>query len=786
MLCLLAIGPCFTEEANAQDSPPPIPPPVNPDEAAFVDRLISRVDIVGLNRVPEQKVRNVLLTQVGDAYDPNVIADDLNSLYRLGDFRTIVPRPRLLEDGTVAVTFELGEQPLLVDVQVVGNKLISDQQLLGSIPVAANIPRDDYLIEESRTRIRTLYRDRGHYLAEVEVDETTLEETGVLIFRILEGPRVKVRSIEFEGNTAFSRGQLKKEIESETAAFILRKGRLDEKKLTEDVGRLERYYRDRGYRDVRVGRTIELSPNDKEAAITFIIDEGPIFTMREVTSDGSTIFSDEQLSALAEIKTGDIYSEDRIRESLQVLQGAYGELGYYDARVQTLPLRIGEEPRVDLRFQIDEGERAYVGNVVVQDNFITKDKVIRRQLPFSPGRPMSANDIEEAERRLRRLRLFADVDITVQEPDPLGPLYRDVLVEVVETNTGSVNFGVAAGSDAGLLGEISINQRNFDLADFSISPIDIFTGKAFRGAGQIFNLALQPGNEVSTYSISLTEPYLFDQPLSLTGSAFWRNRQYREYDEERKNVSMSLSRSLGDLWSIGLVGRYEEIELDDIDPSAASAIFAAEGPDTLTSLGLRLTRTTVGTRIRPGRGNVLEFGIDRYGALGGDYDFTSASLEYTQFLTLNENFLGQKSILRLNAKMRYIFESDEAPLYERFYLGGRSFRGFDFRTISPKGFANDTGDPIDDPVGGEFLLFLGAQYEFPLYGDVVNGVIFADSGTVTDDPGFDDYRVSVGVGLRLYVEAFGPVPIAFDFGFPIVSEDRDEEQLFSFSAEVPF
>ena len=83
-------------------------------------------------------------------------------------------------------------------------------------------------------------------------------------------------------------------------------------------------------------------------------------------------------------------------------------------------------------------------------------------------------------------------------------------------------------------------------------------------------------------------------------------------------------------------------------------------------------------------------------------------------------------------------------------------------------------------------MFLGAQYEVPLISDALTGVVFLDSGTVVNDVGFEDYRVSVGVGVRIYISAFGPVPIAFDFGFPLKEEDGDETEVFSFSAELPF
>jgi outer membrane protein insertion porin family len=211
------------------------------------------------------------------------------------------------------------------------------------------------------------------------------------------------------------------------------------------------------------------------------------------------------------------------------------------------------------------------------------------------------------------------------------------------------------------------------------------------------------------------------------------------------------------------------------------------GPDNLTSVGITLTRSTLGSLTRPTSGTRLELSLERVGLLGGDFNFFRSQAEYSVFLTLDEDFLGRKSVFKLVARSSYIFGEDgHVPTYERFYMGGRSFRGFDFRTVSPKGIRADTLEQGDDPVGGEWLLFLGGQYEFPIFEEVVTGVAFVDSGTVTREVGLEDYRVSVGVGVRLYIPQLGPIPIAFDFGFPLVKRDGDEEQLLSFSAELPF
>lgn len=756
-------------------------------EADFADRPILAIQIDGLKRVQEQLVRNQLRSAVGDPYDPQTVKDDVALLYRLGEFKSVTAEAELQPDGAVVLIYRVIEAAIIAEVQVVGNKVIPDQDLLAATRLVRGVPRDEFLIENAKRAIAALYRRRGHYLTTVSVDESELEETGILFFRVIEGPRVKIRAIEFDGNQAFTYEQLHAEIKTRTALPLFRRGELDEERLIDDVAALDKFYKDRGYLDVRVDRTVGLSPDNTEVKVTFLIVEGRQFTLRSIQTepDPLRVFARDQIAALMVIKPGDVYRRDKIRKSLQVLQDTYGLMSYLDVRIDASELRRGDKPQVDLLLQIDEGKQYRVGLVHVKGNFLTRDKVIRRHVRLHPGRPFDAREIGRSTDRIRQTRLFNDVHITVQDPDPDDPEYRDVLVEVKEANTGSINFGVAAGSDTGVFGEFSVVQRNFDITDLPESLRELLSGRAFRGAGQRFSMTFRPGAELFQYVVSLTEPYLFDTNNSLRVSGSFRDRRFRRYDEQRVRLAASLGRRLGDVWNIAANSRFERVELDNIDPTAATDVFDAAGPDDLTSLGLSLTRSTLRTITRPARGSRLEFSVDQVGALGGSFNFTTASAEYTVFLSVHEDFLGRKSILKLNSRVGYIFGGD-APIYERFLMGGRSFRGFDFREVSPKGIRADTGTRGIDPVGGRWLVFLGAQYEVPLIQEALTGVVFLDTGTVTDDPGFDKYRSSIGAGIRIYIPQFGPVPIAFDLAIPIEKQAGDRTQVLSFSVELPF
>jgi outer membrane protein insertion porin family len=628
------------------------------------------------------------------------------------------------------------------------------------------------------------------------VDESELEGEGNVIFRVREGERVKVTAIRFEGNESFTPRQIRTVMRT-TEAWLFDKGVIDDTVLDGDVAAIVKFHLDRGFLDARASRRIQPSPDGREAIITFLVEEGPLYTLREVSlarsgargageSPAETVMSIEQARGLFELKPGDAFSQPALDRSVRAVRDALLKMGYVDAEVRAVTLRVPDAGRIDVELSIAPGERFKTGMVYIQGNDLTQQKVIRREVRLKPDRWLDATAAGETQLRLREMRLFKpdDVKVTIQPEDAANPGSRDVLVEVGETDTGSLGFGVAVDSDAGLAGVVNLNQRNFDLADVPDSFDEFIRGRAFRGAGQTFNLAVQPGTQAQIYSLSITEPYLFETPNSLTSSVYFRTRDFDEYDEERLGTRWRLARRFGTRWVGGLSLRAESIDIDSIDDDAAQDLFDIEGQNVITSLAPELSRSTVDSRFRPTRGTFTEFGVEQVGALGGDFEFTKLSAEHQVYLPVDEDFLGNKTVLSFKARAGYIPQEDEAPIFERFFLGGRSFRGFKFRGVGPLG-RTAAGAESDDHVGGDFLFFLGTELERPVWRDVVSVVGFIDSGTISDELSFDSYKVSVGAGIRLYVPAFGNAPLAFDFGFPLNAEDRDREQIFSFSIDLP-
>ncbi len=794
--------------ASAQSAPAAAPPanaaqtPGRERDAAVSaaeGRPVAEVRVEGLSRVADSLVRNQLRTREGEPYSERTAREDVRRLYRLGEFRSVEAATRAGPEGSVVVVFTVIEAKLIKDVQVVGNRRISDQDLAEKVNIKSGTPADEFQVGRATRAIEELYRNKGYFNVNVTVDERELEENGIILFRIREGERIKVTDVRFSGNQAFPARQLRPEVNT-TEAGIFERGPVDEGVLDRDVAALVKFYQDRGYLDVRCDRRITPSPDGKEAIVTFVIDEGPLYTLRSVRAvnaddpSAPLIFTNEQIVGLMVIKPGDAFGLKAVQQSVDAIKAAYWRLGRADAVVTRQDLREPSAPPalVDLQVVITEGRTFRAGEVIIQGNTITQQKVIRREVQVTPDRPLDRGQVRDTERRLAATGLFDrganPPKVTIQPESPDSPDHRDVLVEVTETNTGALSFGAAIGSDAGLVGSINLSQRNFDLLDTPESFDEFIRGQAFRGAGQTFNLSIAPGLQVSTYSLSVADPHVLETDYSLGVEGFYRNRKYDEYSEERFGGVTRIGRQLGDRWFGSLTTRANWIELSKINASAPVDVFQVADRRLLTGLGFSMTRTTVppADRFRPTRGTRLELAVEQVGALGGDFDFTKLSGQYQLWLPIYEDYLGRKGVLSFSTQAGYIPQQGEAPVYERYYLGGRSFRGFDYRTVSPKGIRNDTGVVGGDPVGGRWLFFFGSQYEQPVWREILSVVAFIDSGTVTNNVGFSQYRVSAGGGIRLYIPQLGQAPLAFDLAVPLKKEDGDRKQLFSFSVDIPF
>lgn len=758
-------------------------------------RLVREVRIEGLDKTPAQLVKNTVRTAVGKPYRQATVTEDIQRLTFLGRFDTVVAKVEDNGDGSIDVIYTLTEQASLLAMRFVGAKRFPDEQLLTLVLLKPGDPIDKSLIDRGTRAIELAYAEKGHFAASVTYDQKALDEKRELVYKITEGPRVRVTELRYEGNQVFDDERLASQVGQETYLWPFLAGFMDRTQLDLDVAAVRKYYQDRGYLNAQVGRRIDLSPRQNRAIVTFEINEGKQHTVRDIkvrfTKDGAPfkdqLMSEDQIRMVLSLVKGGVYNDDRLADSREAVRMWYGEIGFINTQVQINRTFDRNQAKVDVIIEIDEG----TGPTIVDDIVIigltrTDQKVLLRRIRgLEPGRPVNLRGLEQTRQLVRESPWFSNGTITALGDE--DDLYRKFLIEAEEKNTGSFSIGAGISSDSGVFGAVSLEQRNFDITDWPESMDEFLAQRAFLGAGQTFNITLAPGNDISNYSIGFREPYLFESDyfFDVSLSAFEAVRE--DFDEGRISVRTGFGRRLGDVWTGSVRFRAEKIDISDIETDAPVDVFAVSGESDLSSLGFSLTRSTTDSNITPSRGSRLSLGVSQFGALGGDYDFTRITAGYSQFWTLDEDFLGRKTILSLKVNSGLIpQDTSDVPLFERFYSGGRDFRGFGFRGIGPRGIRNDTLTLGEEPVGGRFEFISRLQYEFPVYSQFIRWAVFTDQGTIQDDFGFDQWRATIGTGIRLRIPFFGQAPIAIDFGIPILEESGDETQILSFSIELPF
>ncbi|MFW6154704.1 MAG: outer membrane protein assembly factor BamA [Planctomycetota bacterium] len=748
------------------------------------DNVVADVNVQGNERIGTDRILARLRTRPGQPFDEQIARDDQRRLMATGLFDDVAVVRTPADEGVV-VTFVVRERRSIRVVAFRGNKFFSDKKLRDALGFDAGDALDYGQAALGRLALEDLYQDKGFHFADVRLDDQALRRERRVVYTIVEGPRVRIRSVgfRFEGEPSFSERKLRKQIKTSKGFWLLSPGRLDPRQLERDATALRVFYRDEGFFDVQVAPEVRFSADKTAADVTFIIDEGPRYEVGAIRIEGNEVYSDAELIDRLDMVPGEDVTALARRRDVETLRDAHGRIGYIDVavddRVVYLPPGAAappaapedaEGPWVAMHYRIEEGKPYRLGRVTIRGNTVTKDRVIRRQLTLLPGQWFDLTAVEESRRRLRDSRLFSEVEIA-----PYGdePRVRNALVSVEEGKTAELMFGAGYSTNDGVLFNISFAQRNFSWTQWPTSFNDLVRGRGFKGDGQTLRLQLETGSKLSRASINWREPYFLDRPIALGAGAHHFERQRESYDESRTGGQVSLGRLFPNRWYGEIAVLPENVRLENFDDDTPSEIRADRGDTFLTDLQGILVRDRTDSRWKPSTGGRLMLKAEQF---VGDESFTRLAAEYKHYWTLYVDPVDRKHILATRVRGDVIV--GDAPVFHRFFGGGvGSLRGFAYRGISPR-----TDDPgLDDPIGGEFMAYAGAEYTFPLAGEVLRGVLFLDSGTVEESVEADTWRVSTGFGFRLLIPYMGNVPVMLDFGFPLVKDDADDRQTVNFT-----
>jgi outer membrane protein insertion porin family len=764
---------------------------------------VSKIEIkhVGPQEVSDELIRANIRVKVGDPYLRLAVDDDVRNLYATGQFYNI----RVTEDvtnETVAVTYVVQAKPRLTDLKYQGNTKYSNKKLAKKVTSKVGEALDERKLFTDSQEIQKLYQKAGYPSTTVKYITNIDPDTGraTATFDIKESPKIRIVEVQFDGASAFSQRELRKQIKTRRHwmfSWLTGSGVFKDDQFDEDKEKLAEFYRSKGYIDFELKDVQFEYPSGRKMKVHFIVYEGRQYTVGSVKFSGNQLFTTNQITAGLDalqpkgvlvkktklgpnglkMDVGDVFTPKGYSDDMQQIEDFYGAKGYIDVARSLTVNRIPntDTGTMDLEFKIDEGQKSYVEKVVIRGNSKTKDRVIRRELAVSPGETFDMVRVKLSKARLEGLQYFEKVDA---RPEPTDvPNRKDLVISVDEKNTGNLSLGAGFSSVDSLVGFAEVTQGNFDL----------FHPPNFTGGGQKMRLRVQLGTQRKDFLASFVEPWFLGRKLALGVDLYHREMNFQSleslYNESRTGGHLSLTRALGSDFLIGSIGyRLENVGIDFnkgvgsdvIGPSwrpVPEDLLMEDGNSLLSKFETSLAYDTRNSTTLPDKGQRTELSTELAGPFPGEKDYYK--LELKSHWYFRGFFTGHVLELLGGTGVADTYgDTDKVPFYDRYYLGGLySMRGYRYRSVSPREPMPTDGSPRSkEPIGGNTYYFASAEYSLPII-DRLRFAMFYDVGNVMLSPytyDFRGYNDNWGVGLRLNL----PIgPLRLDYGIPIHTDE---------------
>ncbi len=736
--------------------------------------VVRAIVVQGNRRVEPETVKSYLTFGVGDVYSPFKVDESLQALFGTGLFGDVG-----IDKAGGTVTVIVVENPVINQVAFEGNKEVDDASLSTEVQLKTRSIYTRARVQSDIQRILDLYQVRGIFTAKVEAKIIKLPHNRVnLVYEIVEGEATKVKSINFVGNNAFSDAQLKDVIttgESGLLSFFKSNDIYDPDRLSVDRELVRRYYLTNGYADARVLSAVaDIDAEGSAFFVTFTVDEGQLYKFGNVDVETTVAaINVDGLGSSVLTKPGADYNAQKIDQSIEALTLAVSAQGYAFARVRPRVERDPISRVINITYVIEEGPRVYIERIDVFGNTRTKDHVIRREFRIVEGDAYNRLLVRNARRRLQRLGFFEKVDISRESG---GAPDRVVLtVTVVEKNTGELGFGAGFSSSEGLIGDVSITERNL------------------LGNGQFLRLKFAGSFERQQIDLTFTEPRFLDMNLSAGFDVFHKEIDRTDesgYRNRRTGGGIRFGFPIAEDLRAGVRYSFIRDDLFEVDNDASIAIREQEGVDIISSVGYSITYDTRNHRSKPNKGLYVSLSQDLAG-IGGDVNYLRTIAEARAYYPL-----WSKVTLVGRVIGGYIVGTggDDVRLTDNFFKGGETVRGFDTAGLGPRDARTN------DALGGKVFYAATVEARFPIpfltENTGISAAIFADAGSVHDVDisataaadgvqVLDDDKLRASVGASLLWDS--PVgPIRADFSHVIEKAAFDDEEVFRFGASTKF
>ncbi|SNS77056.1 Beta-barrel assembly machine subunit BamA [Noviherbaspirillum humi] len=751
-------------------------------QALAVDPFtVKDIRVEGIQRTEAGTVFSYLPVRVGETYTDEKGAAAIKALYATGFFKDV----RIEVEGDVLVVM-VEERPAIAAVDFSGVKEFDKDQLVKSlkeIGLGESRIFDRALVDRAEQELKRQYLSRGLYGVQVTTTVTPIERNRVNVnFAVDEGDVARIRQINIVGNKAFSDSDLRGVLNLRTPGWFTWYTKADQyskQKLTGDIEALRSFYLNRGYLEMQVESTqVSITPDKKDIYITININEGEKFTVGDVKLEGEMFGREAELRSLLQLKPGDVYSGEKLADSVKKITERMGNFGYAFANVNANPEINREKREVGFTVLVDPGKRVYVRRINIGGNTKTRDEVIRREFRQFEDSWYDGEKIRLSRDRVDRLGYFKEVSIDT--PEVTGTTDQvDVNMTVAEKPTGNILLGAGFSSSEKVTLTGSIQQAN-----------------AF-GSGNTVGVDVNTSRRNRTIAFSQVNPYFTDDGISRSFELFLRTSRppivnTGDYVVRTTggNVKFGVPFSEVDTVFFGVgvertqVETYFGVPGYNDSPELYRRYVAQFGDgSTATTTSFPLTtawqRDSRDSALVPTRGRYQRANLEV--APFSDLKYYRAIYQHQYFLPI-----GRTVTLALNGEFDYGkgLGGRPYPIFKNFYAGGiGSVRGFEGSSLGPRA-ANG------DPLGGSTRLIFNAELQFPFPGSgndrTLRWFTFLDGGNVfAEGQKLETSALRYGAGLGIsWVSPIGPLKLSV--GSPLNAKTGDRTQRFQFQLGTGF
>ena len=728
---------------------------------------IKNIKVEGTKKVEPEAILEKLTLKKGSVADSCVLRSDIKTIYEMKYFESVEAHRK---KNTLVI--KIKEKPIISTISFKGNDEIGDDDLLEQIKTKAYNILDVNTIKSDISLIQKHYEEKGYFLATADY-ELQRNELGSLnlIFKVKEFDKVRVKKITFLGNQEVPDKELKPFMQTQEESLfsgLSGSGNFKEFNFQTDIERLKYLYKTKGYLQVNIGNPeITVTEDKKWIFITIKIKEGPKFSVNNIFYNGELLFTESEMKKNTKLNSGDVYSEEKLRQDIQMLTEMYQDKGYAFANVlRTLQIVPGEN-KVDIYYSFEKGTIAYFGKIIVKGNTKTRDKVIRRELRVHEGMKYSGSLLRKSKENVNRLGFFEQNSVIFNTVSPKGKdNILDVEISVKERQTGQISLGAGYSTSTKGFFQASIAQNNF------------------MGKGQNLNFNVSLSKDQKTFNLGFTEPYFMDTKWTAGGDIYQtENALSSSFSSKKYGADARVGYPIAEYTRVFLTLRHE---VTDIEEARNPTVDVDLENGTAASLKTSLRYDRRNNVFEPTKGFYGNVSLE-YAGLYGDQDWIKGALETRYYYPIYKDFTFRSRFLA----ERLVKTTDrDLPRTEKYQMGGsRNMRGFNFEDVGPQELLTPRDETDTSAakkelfnIGGVLSLLTTFEIEHPLIKEAgLKWVLFYDAGNVFEKAdGIDGeypFRQDYGFGFRW----FSPIGVLrFEFGYPIDPEDGQDGQQFHF------